>query len=164
MSPHTAFLIIPLSSPIPHIPAPARSGKVRLAQPAPKFRLYLDLGGSKQPLREACCVCSPQRKWRHQVSPVWAVLSSPTPYQGHCSQPPLQPLAPASQGHSVLVVTLKTPEPTPTLTVQGNGAAAGGIGGGNGTSRVGMEGETLRSQYAQGWWLAGFWQGNDPDC
>lgn len=62
-TPHCSFHNPPFLS-ILHIPAPARSGQVGIAQPAPEFRLYLGLGCSKRPQRGSmCCVCSPQRKW-----------------------------------------------------------------------------------------------------
>lgn len=80
--PHCVFFIIPLSSLIPHSPAPARSGQVGIAQPAPEFDSAL-VWVAPNGLREGACAVSAAPP-RLSLPSVGAVPSSPTPHQGHC--------------------------------------------------------------------------------
>lgn len=110
--PHCVFFIIPLSSLIPHSPAPARSGQVGIAQPVPEFDSTLVWVASNG-LREGPCTVS-------AAPSVSGIAESPQcGSSAKLHHPSPRPLLPAltSKGLSVPVVTLKTPTPT----VQGNG-------------------------------------------
>ena len=84
------------------------------------------------------CLQPPEKVVQLSVPIMGTALSSPLPTKALGASPLCSHLCQLLKYTQCL--SLKIPEPAPTLTVHWGG----------------LEGETLRSQYAQGRWLVGF--------